>query len=102
MLDVAAGNGNVSLAAARRWCEVTATDYVLALLARARARAEANGLSIVFQETDAEKLPFDDASFDIVTSIFGVMFTPDQEKAAVEMACMADRTQSRKVPTFLA
>ena len=102
VLDVAAGNGNVSLAAARRWCEVTATDYILALFARARARAEANGLSIVFQETDAEKLPFDDASFDIVTSIFGVMFTPDQEKAAVEMACLADRTQSRKVPTFLA
>jgi ubiquinone/menaquinone biosynthesis C-methylase UbiE len=86
VLDVAAGNGNVSLAAARRWCDVTATDYVPALLARARARAEANGLSIVLQEADAEKLPFDDASFDVVTSTFGVMFTPDQEKAAVEMA----------------
>ena len=57
VLDVAAGNGNVSLAAARRWCEVTATDYVPALLARAQARAEANGLSIVLQEADAEKLP---------------------------------------------
>jgi ubiquinone/menaquinone biosynthesis C-methylase UbiE len=86
VLDVAAGNGNVSLAAARRWCEVTATDYVPALLARARARAEANGLQMALQEADAEKLPFDDASFDIVTSSFGVMFTPDQKKAAAEMA----------------
>ena len=86
VLDVAAGNGNVSLAAARRWCEVTATDYVPALLARARARAEANGLSIVLQEADADKLPFNDAGFDVITSTFGVMFTPDQKKAAAEMA----------------
>ncbi len=85
VLDVAAGNGNASLAAARRWCEVTATDYVPALLERARARADANGLAMAFQEADAEKLPFDNASFDVVTSTFGVMFTPDQEKAASEM-----------------
>ncbi|MBN9245420.1 MAG: methyltransferase domain-containing protein [Mesorhizobium sp.] len=86
VLDVAAGNGNASLAAARRWCEVTATDYVPALLARARARAEANGFAMAFREADAENLPFDDASFDFVTSTFGVMFTPDQERAAAELA----------------
>jgi ubiquinone/menaquinone biosynthesis C-methylase UbiE len=86
VLDVAAGNGNASLAAARRWCDVTATDYVPALLARARARAEANGLAMTFREADAEKLPFDNADFDVVTSTFGVMFTPDQKKAASELA----------------
>lgn len=85
VLDVAAGNGNASLAAARRWCEVTATDYVPALLAHARARAEANGFVVAFQEADAERLPFDDRSYDAVLSTVGVMFTPDQEKAAAEM-----------------
>jgi len=85
VLDVAAGNGNVSLAAARRWCHVTSSDYVPALLARGEARAAANGLSIVFQEADAEALPFPDASFDVVVSSFGVMFTPDQDQAASEM-----------------
>ncbi len=85
VLDVAAGNGNASLAAARRWCEVTATDYVPALLDRARARALADGLELEFREADAEDLPFDDASFDAVLSTFGVMFTPDQERAAAEM-----------------
>lgn len=85
VLDVAAGNGNVSLAAARRWCEVTSTDYVPALLERGRARAAAEGLSIEFREADAEALPFADASFDVVVSTFGVMFTPDQERAAAEM-----------------
>jgi ubiquinone/menaquinone biosynthesis C-methylase UbiE len=85
VLDVAAGNGNVSLAAARRWCEVTSTDYVPALLERGKARAAAEGLTITFQEADAEALPFTDASFDVVVSTFGVMFTPDQEKAASEM-----------------
>ena len=85
VLDVAAGNGNVSLAAARRWCEVTSTDYVPALLARGKARAAANGMTIAFQEADAESLPFADASFDVVVSTFGVMFTPNQEKAAAEM-----------------
>lgn len=85
VLDIAAGNGNVSLAAARRWCEVTSTDYVPSLLARGRARAEANGLAMTFQEADAEALPFADAQFDAVVSTFGVMFTPDQDKAAAEM-----------------
>src|SRR4051812_2797617 len=80
VLDVAAGNGNVSLAAARRWCDVTATDYVPALLDRARERAEAERLAVAFREADAEKLPFPDESFDVVVSTFGVMFTPDQER----------------------
>ena len=82
MLDVAAGNGNASLAAARRWCEVVATDYVPALLERARERAAAERLAIEFREADAEALPFADATFDVVVSTFGVMFTPDQERAA--------------------
>ena len=85
VLDVAAGNGNVSLAAARRWSDVTATDYVPALLARARERASAERLEIQFREADAEALPFEDASFDAVVSTFGVMFTPDQDKAAAEL-----------------
>ena len=85
VLDVAAGNGNVALAAARRWCEVVATDYVPALLERARERAAAERLAIAFREADAEALPFPDASFDVVVSTFGVMFTPDQETAAAEM-----------------
>src|SRR3954464_2619023 len=70
VLDVAAGNGNVSLAAARRWCDVTATDYVPALLDRARERAEAERLAVAFREADAEKLPFPDESFDVVVSTF--------------------------------
>jgi ubiquinone/menaquinone biosynthesis C-methylase UbiE len=86
VLDVAAGNGNVSLAAARRWCNVIATDYVPALLERARERAAAERLSITFREADAEALPFPDGSFDVVVSTFGVMFTPDQERAANELA----------------
>lgn len=85
VLDVAAGNGNASLAAARRWCDVTATDYVWALLERARERAGAERLAIEFREADAEALPFADGSFDIVLSTFGVMFTPDQERAAGEL-----------------
>lgn len=85
VLDVAAGNGNATLAAARRWCDVTSTDYVPALLERARARAAADGLTITFREADAEALPFPDASFDVVMSTFGVMFTPDQDKAASEL-----------------
>lgn len=85
VLDVAAGNGNVALAAARRWCDVTATDYVPALLDRARQRAAADHLEMSFQEADAEALPFADASFDAVVSTFGVMFTPDQSRAAAEM-----------------
>jgi ubiquinone/menaquinone biosynthesis C-methylase UbiE len=86
VLDVAAGNGNATLAAARRFCEVTSTDYVPSLLETGRKRAEAEGQNIVFQEADAEDLPFPNASFDVVLSTFGVMFTPDQEQAADEMA----------------
>ena len=86
VLDVAAGNGNVSLAAARRWCEVTSTDYVPSLLERGRKRAEGEGLTIEFQPADAEALPFADKAFDAVVSTFGVMFTPNQERAAAEMA----------------
>ncbi len=85
VLDVAAGNGNVTLAAARRWCEVTSTDYVPALLDRGRARAAADGFDVMFKEADAEALPFADNSFDAVVSTFGVMFTPDQERAAAEL-----------------
>jgi ubiquinone/menaquinone biosynthesis C-methylase UbiE len=85
VLDVAAGNGMVSLAAARRWCDVTSTDYVPALLECGRARASAEGLPIEFIEADAECLPFDDAAFDVVVSSFGVMFTPNQAKAASEL-----------------
>jgi len=85
VLDVAAGNGNVSLAAARRWCRVVATDYVPALLERARERAAADRLDIEFREADAEALPFAEGSFDAVVSTFGVMFTPDQDRAASEL-----------------
>jgi ubiquinone/menaquinone biosynthesis C-methylase UbiE len=85
VLDVAAGNGNASLAAARRFAKVTSTDYVPELLEQGRRRAEADGLAIEFQPADAERLPFPDASFDVVLSTFGVMFTPDQERAASEL-----------------
>jgi ubiquinone/menaquinone biosynthesis C-methylase UbiE len=85
VLDVAAGNGNVTLAAARRWGRVISTDYVPALLERGRERAAAERLDIEFRQADAEALPFADASFDIVVSTFGVMFTPDQDRAASEM-----------------
>ena len=86
VLDVAAGNGNATLAAARRWCDVVSTDFVPALLERGRARASAEGLPVRFEQADAENLPFPDASFDAVISTFGVMFTPNQEKAASELA----------------
>jgi ubiquinone/menaquinone biosynthesis C-methylase UbiE len=86
VLDVAAGNGMASLAAARRWCDVTSTDYVPALLECGRARASADGLPIEFIEADAEYLPFGDSEFDVVVSTFGVMFTPNQEKAASELS----------------
>jgi ubiquinone/menaquinone biosynthesis C-methylase UbiE len=91
VLDVAAGNGNVALAAARRWCDVTATDYVPALLDRARERSRAERLDIAFREADAEALPFPDASFDAVVSTFGVMFTPDQDRAAGELVRVCRR-----------
>lgn len=86
VLDVAAGNGNATLAAARRFAEVISTDYVGTLLERGRERAAAERLSVTFQEADAEALPFGDASFDAVLSTFGVMFTPNQAKAASELA----------------
>jgi ubiquinone/menaquinone biosynthesis C-methylase UbiE len=85
VLDVAAGNGNCSLAAARRFGKVTSTDYVQALLEDGRRRAEAERLSIKFQEADAEALPFADGSFDVVLSSFGVMFAPNHVTAANEM-----------------
>ena len=86
VLDVAAGNGNATLAAARRWCDVTSTDYVSSLLDSGRARSEAEGHNVHFQEADAENLPFVNASFDTVMSTFGVMFTPNQDQAANELA----------------
>ena len=85
VLDVAAGNGNATLAAARRFAEVVSTDYVPALLERGAERAKVERLPVTFQQADAEALPFDDTSFDVVLSTFGVMFTPDQEQAAREM-----------------
>lgn len=85
VLDVAAGNGNASLAAARRHAQVTSTDYVGALLDRGHDRARAEGLDIRFQTADAEALPFADGHFDVVLSTFGVMFTPDHRRAADEM-----------------
>ena len=91
VLDVAAGNGNATLAAARRGCEVISTDYVGALLKRGQARAEAEGLRVQFREADAEDLPFADGSFDAVVSTFGVMFTPNQERAAAELVRVCRR-----------
>jgi SAM-dependent methyltransferase len=85
VLDVAAGNGNASLAAARRWAHVTSTDYVPQFLDLGRARAEGDRLPMKFTVADAEELPFGGDSFDVALSTFGVMFAPDQEKAASEM-----------------
>ena len=85
VLDVAAGNGNATLAAARRFAEVVSTDYVGALLEHGRRRAEAERLPVAFREADAEALPFADASFDVVLSTFGVMFAPNQALAAREL-----------------
>src|SRR6195256_4589002 len=91
VLDVAAGNGNVTLAAARRWCDVVSTDYVSELLERGRARASAEGLSVEFKTADAEALPFADNTFDMVVSTFGVMFTTTPEKAAAELVRVCKR-----------
>jgi len=85
VLDVATGTGNAALAAARCHCAVTGVDYVPSLLDRARARAEAEGLPVDLVEGDAERLQFPDASFDAVLSVVGVMFAPDQERAAAEL-----------------
>ncbi|MGH9035787.1 MAG: class I SAM-dependent methyltransferase [Acidimicrobiia bacterium] len=86
VLDVAAGSGNTALAAARRWAEVTATDFVPHLLETAARRAEAEGLPLTTQVADAQELPFPDASYDVVLSTFGAMFAPDQERTATELA----------------
>lgn len=91
VLDVAAGNGNASLAAARRFAEVVSTDYVGTLLDRGRERAQAERLQINFQVADAENLPFPPESFDAVLSTFGVMFTPDHQKAASELVRVCRR-----------
>lgn len=85
VLDIAAGNGNATLAAARRFAHVTSTDYVPALLDKGRARAQAEGLAVDFRVADAEDLPFEDASFDVVLSTYGAMFTPDHRRPASEM-----------------
>jgi ubiquinone/menaquinone biosynthesis C-methylase UbiE len=89
VLDVATGSGNLAIAAARCATRVTGVDYVPELLERARTRAAAEGFDIGFEEGDAEQLPFEDASFDAVTSIFGVMFAPNQERAAAELTRVA-------------
>jgi ubiquinone/menaquinone biosynthesis C-methylase UbiE len=86
VLDVAAGNGNATLAAARRGCQVTSTDYVGALLDRGKERAHAERLNVTFEVADAEALPYADANFDAVLSTFGVMFAPDQVTSAHELA----------------
>ncbi|MGF1471505.1 MAG: class I SAM-dependent methyltransferase [Rubrobacteraceae bacterium] len=85
VLDVATGSGNAALAAARRYCEVTGTDYVPDLLEKGRERAAVEGLVVEFQEGDAEELPFPDAGFDVVLSSVGAMFAPDQERVAAEL-----------------
>ena len=85
VLDVACGNGNAGLAAARRFCQVTGIDFVPSLLERARQRAQAEGLEATFEEADAEDLPFPDGSFDAVLSTCGAMFAPDQERTAAEL-----------------
>ncbi len=85
VLDVATGSGNTAIAAARRLCEVTGVDYVSELVEQAKSRAEAERLEVSFEVGDAEDLSYPDASFDVVLSTLGVMFTPDQEKAAGEM-----------------
>lgn len=91
VLDVACGNGNAALAAAHRFCKVVGIDYVPSLLDRARARAEAEKLKVEFSQADAEALPFPAESFDAVLSTFGVMFAPDQQKAASEMTRVVKR-----------
>jgi ubiquinone/menaquinone biosynthesis C-methylase UbiE len=91
VLDVATGNGNAALAAARRFCDVVGLDYVPALLDAARARARAEGLDVTFLQGDAEDLPFPDRSFDAVLSACGVMFAPSQERAAAELVRVCRR-----------
>jgi ubiquinone/menaquinone biosynthesis C-methylase UbiE len=85
VLDVATGSGNAAIAAARRWCTAVGTDYVPALLEQARRRAAADGFDVRFETADADRQPFEDASFDVVLSVFGVMFAPQQETSAKEL-----------------
>ena len=85
VLDVAGGTGNAAIAAARRWCKVTGTDFIPYMVEAARARAKAEGLAVDFKVADAEDLPFKDGEFDVVLSSIGVMFAPRQEKAAAEL-----------------
>jgi ubiquinone/menaquinone biosynthesis C-methylase UbiE len=85
VLDVATGSGNAAIAAARRGCSVVGVDYVPALLERARRRTDAEGLEADYVEGDAEDLPFHDGSFDVVTSVFGALFAPDQARTAAEL-----------------
>lgn len=94
VLDVAAGNGNATLAAARHFAQVTSTDYVESLLERGRERAAAERLDVEFRQADAEALPFSDGAYDAVLSTFGVMFTPNQEKSASEL-CRVTRRGGR-------
>ncbi len=91
VIDVAAGNGNATLAAARRFANVTSTDYVPQLLELGKRRAEAEGLAVSFREADAENLPFKDGTFDVGVSTFGIMFTPDQKKSAAEIRRVVKR-----------
>src|SRR5580765_2041848 len=91
VIDVAAGNGNATLAAARRFAQVTSTDYVGALLDRGKERALAERLPVTFQVADAEALPFADGSFDVALSTFGIMFTPDQETSVAEISRVVRR-----------
>jgi ubiquinone/menaquinone biosynthesis C-methylase UbiE len=85
VLDVATGSGNTAISAARRYCDVTAIDYVPSLIEQAKERAGAERMGITFEVGDAEDLPYPDASFDAVLSTVGVMFAPDQEKTAGEL-----------------
>ncbi len=99
VLDVAAGNGNATLAAARRGARVTSTDYVSTLLDRGAERARAERLDVKFEVADAEALPFADASFDAVLSTFGVMFAPDHARSASEMARVCRPADASASPT---
>lgn len=85
VLDIACGSGNVALAAARRYCNVSGIDIAPNLIERARAKAAVDGMEIDFHTADAQDLPFADESFDLVASVFGIMFAPDQPRAASEL-----------------